>query len=56
MAPSRRYKVLVNGEVVFSGSFRTSEVVYDAIVLAFEQFPSSVAVSIPVVDLAFDFK
>lgn len=50
MAPAKRYKVLVGSDVVFSGPWRTSDVVYKAIFKAFQL----VGCSIPVT-FAFDF-
>lgn len=49
MAPAKRYKVLVGSDTVYSGPWRTADVVYQAIFKTFQL----VGCSIPVV-LAFD--
>lgn len=51
MAPAKSYKVLVCGEVVFRGSWRSASVVYDSVLKALNIASSS---SLPAVVLAFD--
>lgn len=49
MAPAKRYKVLVGSDVVYSGPWRTAEIVYASISKAFEFVHTAT-----VVTLAFD--
>lgn len=50
MSRAKRYKVLVGSDVVFSGSWRSADIVYDVLFRTFKL----VGCSIPVI-LAFDF-
>lgn len=53
MAPSRSYRILVDGESVFKGSIRSCEVVYNAILRTVKLTNGDPAVP---VNLVVDFK
>lgn len=52
MAPAKRYRVLLDGETLYSGPWRTAEIVYNCVLKAVRSIES--VENVPCVILAFD--